>query len=336
MMRESTTGATSPVGAIHALRPDTVTSGDGVLTSYYGQSIIKAPHWRWLVIVSFFLGGITGASYTVATLAGIVSKDRALERTARYVSFAAFLPCPPLLILDLGRPDRFLNMLRIVKLRSPLSLGSWALSGFGMFCSLSTGMQLLNDVTGRDMFPGLRRVVDVLGVPFSIFLSGYTAVLLAATNIPLWWRSAPFLSPTFISSAFSTGLATISLALRLGGGREEDTEHRLARAEAICLASELTFVTAAVIRAGKIGRPLTRGTLGAIFWPVTYVGGLIVPLALQLSGPARGKAGTGGRRHLAAILALIGGFSLRTLIIFAGRESARRPEDYVAMTQTRR
>lgn len=333
----------------------TITASTEVETTYYGKPVVKAPHWRWLIITYFFCGGIAGAGFTIGTIANLVSRDRAVERAARYLAWVALIPCPPLLILDLGRPERFLNMLRILKLRSPMSIGSWALSGFGAVATVAAGLQLLDDLTGQDRFPGLRRAVGILGLPFSVLLSGYTGLLLAATNIPIWWRAFPLLSPTFISSAYSTALAGITLILsrtepeppparrRLSwipgrrpaadAPRKDSTGQRLARAEAVCVATEITFLTAVLIRLGKIGRPLTAGRLGLIFWPVLYVGGLLVPLGLHLSGPVQGRPESMTRRRVAALLTLTGGFTLRALMIFAGRESARRPEDYFAMTR---
>jgi formate-dependent nitrite reductase membrane component NrfD len=317
-------------------RPKTglITASSQVEDSYYGFPVIKPPHWRWLVIVYLFLGGIAGASYTIGTMANLVGRDRAVERMARYLSFAALIPCPLLLVLDLGRPDRFLHMLRIVKLKSPLSLGSWALSAMGFFASVSAGLQLLEDMTHEDRWPGLRRLMGIAALPFSLFLSGYTGILLAATNVPLWWRSFPFLSPTFVGSAYSTSLAALSLLLGFVGEEREDTARRLARAEAICLATELSGMTTIALKTGKIGRPLTAGKLGMIFWPVTYLGGVLIPLLLQLNGPVQGRSGSRARRTGAAVMVLTGGFVMRALMIFAGRESARRPEDYFAMTRT--
>lgn len=328
-------GLTAPGSQLTAHGSTVVTASTQVQASYYGQPVIKAPHWRWLVITYFFLGGVAGASFTIATIADFFSKDRAIARAGRYLSFAAFLPCPPLLVLDLGRPERFLNMLRIVKLKSPMSLGSWALSVTGAFATLAAALQLLADITHRDTFPGARRFIGILGLPFTVVLSGYTAVLLAATNIPLWWRAFPFLSPTFISSAFSTSLASISLLLGLGKGEREDTARRIAKAEAICMTMELGFLTAAVIRLGKIGKPLTGGRLGMIFWPITYFNGLVLPLVLQINGLRPGKSPTSARRRAMAAQVLLGGFSLRALMIFAGRKSANIPEDYFALTSFR-
>jgi formate-dependent nitrite reductase membrane component NrfD len=258
-----------------------------------------------------------------------------------------------------------------------MSLGSWALFFHSVFSSTAAGLQLLADVTQRDVLPGPRRLIGILGLPFSVLLSGYTGVLLVATNIPVWWRAFPLLSPAFVSSAYSTSLAALSVLLRLGDREREDTARRIARAEVFCLSAELGFLTAGTIRLGKIGKPLTAGRLGMIFWPVVYVGGVLVPLILQLNGllqskreqpqlrswsrPPRAVATRAvttaavatrviGRRTTAtevvvttpvtrrmamATLTLVGGFAFRALMIFAGRESARRPQDYFEMTRSR-
>jgi len=180
-----------------------------------------------------------------------------------------------------------------------------------------------------------QRAYDLAGGPFSIVRAGCTGVLLAATNVPCCWRASTLLAPTCISSSFSTSLAAISLALGRHRRRGEATGHGLARAEALCMTAELGCLTAAVLKMGTAGRPLTHGRRGLLFWPLTYVGGLVVPLLLQLNGSARGKPMSPARHYLAAVLPLIGGVSLRTLMIFAGRASADIPEDYLELTRKR-
>src|SRR5947209_1960395 len=148
-----------------------LTTSDGVRDTYYGHPVIKAPHWRWLIIVYLFLGGIAGAGYTIGTIAGFAPRGRPVERVSRYLAWLAFIPCPFLLILYLGRPMRFLTMLRIVKLRSPMSLGSWALFFAGFFATVSAAFELIGDLFHRDVPAGLRRAVGVAGLPFNVFLS---------------------------------------------------------------------------------------------------------------------------------------------------------------------
>lgn len=308
-----------------------LTASDGVRDTYYGLPVIKAPHWRWLVISYFFFGALAGGSFVVGTVADFVGKDKALTRAARYLSMAAILPSPPLLILDLGRPERFLNMLRIVKLRSPMSLGSWALSGLGLFSGIVAGLQLLSDLRGREMMPGVRRLAEVLGIPFAIFVCGYTGVLLAITNVPIWARNTYLLGPTFVASAFSSTFAALSLILGITGERK-DTGRRLARAETVAMLAELSLLILGLLRLGKLRRPLTAPPLGLLFWPGTVGLGLVTPLVLQLTGPARGKERPLWTRILTSLLVLSGSYSLRMLMIFAGRRSVERPEDYFEMT----
>jgi len=317
-------------------RDSVVTASNQVENSYYGLPVIKAPHWKWLVILYFFLGGLAGGSATIATISDLFSKDRALVRAARYLSLAAVLPCPPLLVLDLGRPERAFNMFRVVKLKSPMSLGSWALLFLGVFSSLSAGLQFLADVLGRQVLGGTQRVIGIATLPFSIFIAGYTGVLLAATNVPLWARNYLLIGPTFVASAFSTSLAALSLVLGVGEGEREDTARQLARAETVCLATEAATLAAGLVHLGKLGKPLTTGRWGRLFWPVIVGAGLLTPLGLQLGGPVQGRPGSWPRRTVTALLVLIGGFTLRTVMIFAGRESANRPQDYFEYTRDRR
>jgi formate-dependent nitrite reductase membrane component NrfD len=309
------------------------TTASGVRDTYYGRPVIKAPHWRWLVIFYFFLGAIAGGSYTIGTIANLFSRDRAVERASRYLAFAAVLPCPILLALDLGRPGRAFNMFRVLKLKSPMSLGSWALIGLFITASASAGLQVVSDLWGRDVMPGARRAVGILGLPFSMFISGYTGVLLAATNVPLWARNYLLIGPTFIASAFSGSLAALSILLGIEGREREGTARSLARAEVVCLSTELAALTAGILHLGTLGKPLTTGRYGRLFWPGTYIGGILVPLFLQLAGPVRGQSGSQPRRIVTSLLVLSGGFILRMLMIFAGRESADRPEDYFEYTR---
>ncbi len=119
---------------------------------------------------------------------------------ARKVALGALLPSPPLLIMDLGRPERFYNMLRIFKPRSPMSMGSWCLSLFGGLLSAA----IVADVLGH------RKTARALGAGTAVagsYLGSYTGVLLASTAVPVWARSRLFLGPIFISTATLTGAA---------------------------------------------------------------------------------------------------------------------------------
>src|SRR6266700_7351347 len=162
--------------------------------TYYDHPVLKPPFWRWEIVWYFFLGGLAAGCYTVASVASFFGsrEDRAVVRTGYYLSLLALLPCPILLIRDLGRPERFLNMLRVFKVKSPMSMGVWGLLGFSLFSGVTAIIQAARDgLLGRwwlaRMLAALpQKSVAVLGAALGTFLGGYTGVLLAATSVPLW------------------------------------------------------------------------------------------------------------------------------------------------------
>jgi formate-dependent nitrite reductase membrane component NrfD len=93
--------------------------------SYYDYPVLKQPFWRWEIIWYFFFGGLAAGCYVMATIASLFGskEDRVVARTGYYLSLLTLLPCPVLLIKDLGRPERFLNMMRMFKVKSPMSIG---------------------------------------------------------------------------------------------------------------------------------------------------------------------------------------------------------------------
>src|SRR5207248_4100083 len=98
---------------------------------YYGLPLVKAPVWTWEVPLYFFAGGAAGAASVLALSAQLAAAPRALVRDARWIAAIGAAASGPLLILDLGRPERFLNMLRVFKPQSPMSVGAWTLTVFG-------------------------------------------------------------------------------------------------------------------------------------------------------------------------------------------------------------
>jgi formate-dependent nitrite reductase membrane component NrfD len=309
--------------------------GDAARTSYYGTPVIHKPHWKWLIITYFFLGGLSGASYLVAGIADLFGgrEGRAIARAGRYLSLAALLPSPLLLILDLGRPERFYNMLRVIKLRSPMSVGTWGLMTFGVFCTLSALTEAARDgLLGRDTVAARllgavpTRPLAALGTGPAFFVGGYTGVLLAATAVPLWTKNHLLLGPLFLTSALSNATAAIGLLLAMARGASDRTLARLERLDCLALIGELGLLLA--MRAnlgGKLARPMTRGHLGRVYrWGVLGLG-IIAPLALQAAALARPAAGRSSTIPLAAPLVLAGGYLLRYVVVMAGRRSADDP-----------
>jgi formate-dependent nitrite reductase membrane component NrfD len=296
--------------------------------------LIKKAHWSWQIILYFFLGGIAGGSYLVATLADLfnIDKKHSLVRSGRYLSFACVLASPILLILDLGRPERFHHMLRIFKLRSVMSLGSWGLTVFGLCSGLTTAHQVANDGL-LDWFPGLARllravpvkVVEVFGSIAGMFVASYTGVLLSSTAVPLWGRARHILGPLFLTSGLSTALASLSLLLSLGR-HNQDTLERLERAEIVAMATELGLISALPPTLGPLGKPLLTGRVGVLFGVGTVGNGVLLPLLTRLGWKLAKKPTPGPLQFGLSLLILIGGFLLRYAWIIAGRASADDPQ----------
>jgi hypothetical protein len=174
--------------------------------SYYGQPVIAHPVWTWEIPAYFFVGGMAGACGPVAAGARILGND-VLARRAAAVGVAGVAISPVLLISDLGRPERFFNMLRVFKPTSPMSVGTWILSAYGPAAGVAAGWQLLG-LPGRRVGAPAQAVAAVTGP----LLSTYTAALIANTAVPAWHdarRELPFLFAS--SSAAAAGGALTAL-----------------------------------------------------------------------------------------------------------------------------
>lgn len=174
--------------------------------SYYGRPVLKEPVWKPEIPWYFFVGGLAGAAAPLAAGARLAGND-VLARRASALALGGAAVSPVLLISDLGRPERFLNMLRVFKVTSPMSVGSWVLAGFGTASGLAAGWQLLG-IPGRMIGVGGQAVSAVLGPA----LSTYTAALIAQTAVPVWHdarRELPFVFAA--SSAASAGGAACIL-----------------------------------------------------------------------------------------------------------------------------
>src|SRR2546426_8713369 len=194
-----------------------------------------SPHWRWLILASFFLGGLAGGSYFLATLLDLFGKgrDRLLVHLGYLIAFPLVCVCGWVLTVDLGRPERFWHMLvqsetfrPMLKMYSPLSTGAWALLLFGG-CALLSFVAVLAE-RGWLGWPVLRqlsppafvgRLVTMIGALLGFYVAGYTGVLPAVTNRPIW-ADTTLLGLTFLISAASTSAALLILLRSLGGGSD--------------------------------------------------------------------------------------------------------------------
>jgi formate-dependent nitrite reductase membrane component NrfD len=325
--------------------PDAVAAslsrGDGGFgreqSTYYEFPALRKAHWRWEISTYFFVGGLMNGSAAMAGIADIVAPDAypELVRYGRWVALLGALGSGALLIKDLGRPERFLNMLRILKLKSPMSVGVWAV----MAMSVSAGINAMDQLDRDEWLPAplhgvvrlIRAVVPrplrgaMLGLSSS-FTATYVGVLLSATAIPVWYRGRWFIPPLFVLSGATTSCALHAALLALRGDCEK-TVAKLEKIEALASLAELGFLLAYERSAGDVGKTLFAGETGRRLKQMTMIGGLIVPLALQLPGLLRrGVHKPNPVRALAgAALTLTGGWVLRDSMLRAGRASADDP-----------
>jgi hypothetical protein len=277
--------------------------------SYYGLPVVKPPVWTWEVPLYFFVGGAAGASSVVALTAQLTGASKALVRDARWIAAIGAAASGPLLVLDLGRPERFLNMLRVFKPQSPMSVGAWTLSVFGTATAAAVIAEKLQ----------MTRIGDAAA--FVAALSGlgmatYTGVLIGATAIPVWAAHAGTLPIHFGASALAS--ATAMLTLR---GHDEQALNVLGLAAAMFE----TYMGIEIESCHDIeSEPLRRGPSGI----TTRIGGFFsgpLPLALRLLGIRSKRA-----RRAAAASALLGSLITRIAWVEAGKASAKDPRPSLA------
>jgi formate-dependent nitrite reductase membrane component NrfD len=318
-------------------------AGDDARASYYGRPVIHKAHWKWEIIVYFFVGGISGASYVLAALANWFGgrHGREITRAGRYLAFLGVIPSAVLLIADLKRPARFHHMLRVLKVRSPMSVGVWVLSIFGGFATVLALIQATHDGwISRTSLPGRMtlmlptRLTEAAGLLPALMLSGYTGVLLAATATPLWTKRHLQMGPLFVASAFSN--ASAAIVLWLGLRRRTDTQDlgRLEKIDSIALMTELALLVSIKRQIGSVtARPLERGHTGLLHRYGVIVGGIGLPLLLQAKTAVFGKPPTRTIALLSSVLVLIGGMIFRYVMVIGGHQSADDPEATFEMTR---
>jgi formate-dependent nitrite reductase membrane component NrfD len=284
--------------------------------SYYGHPIVKEPVWKPEVAYYFFTGGIAGGSAVLHGLAKLVGNER-LARSTLYIGTVAELVSAPLLISDLGRPERFLNMMRVFKVTSPMSVGSWILFLSG---GTSTTAATLERLRLRGPLQGLAAGVWFLTGPP---LATYTGALLANTAIPVWSEARDELPWIFGASGTACAGAAAAIATPTwcaGPAR---------RAAIGGVVAELGLVHAMEKKLGFVGEVYKQGEAGT-YAKVSKALGLAGAAMLAARGrQSRAAAAAGGALILGSSLAL------RWSVFRAGFQSARDPK-YTVVPQKKR
>jgi protein NrfD len=288
---------------------------------------VADPHWGGYIIAYFYLGGIAAGSYAMSSLATLFGDDddRRAARVADYIAFPLVCACGLLLVVDLGRPERFWHMMvqsqtfrPMFKWWSPMSAGSWGLSAFGVFSFASFLAALAEDDRlglGRwaPLAARLRRgwagrafAAGAAGSAF--FLGAYTGTLLSATNQPAW-ADTTWIAPLFLASAASTGLAALILLVRW---RRPDVSHdavgRLEWLDTWAMVLELAMLAALAASLGRLAGPAFGRWPGLLIPAFVVPVGLVLPLVVKrLAGPRAAWA--------SATLVLVGGLALRAAVV---------------------
>jgi formate-dependent nitrite reductase membrane component NrfD len=282
--------------------------------SYYGRPVIKEPTWTWEIPVYFFTGGLAGASSVLSLSAKLFGNEK-LARTSLYVGAVADLACPPLLVADLGRPERFHHMLRVVKVTSPMNIGAWVLLVSGGASSTAALLELLGVLKPLKLFAEL--AAAVAGPP----LATYTGVLLADTAVPVWHEARQELPWLFgMSAAASAGAA----ACMFLDPHDAGPARRLAVG---AVGAELVLLHAMELRLGEVGEVYHKGTAGKLSLAATLLAGAGA-VALVRSRTRSGAA-------LGGALVCAGELCLRWSVFKAGFQSARDPR-YTVVPQKER
>jgi hypothetical protein len=277
------------------------------IAGYYGRPVLKPAIWTWEVPAYLFIGGASGICAVLAAVAHFFG-DQALARDARHLAVTGAALSPLLLISDLGRPERFLNMLRVFKPQSPMSVGAWVLA---VFCIAEFG-SMAGHMAGSPTGGMIARLCDAVGALSGLVLATYPGVLMGATTIPVWSRFARVLPWHFAASSLGAAVSMLELA-----------GHRVPSLNVLGIAAALSVTALALVtdfRRDVVSKPLVSGRSGNL----SLVGDILSgPLPLGL----RFTAGFWPWMRLAAAgCAVLGSLLTRFAWVAAGRQSAADPD----------
>ncbi|HEX7126049.1 MAG TPA: NrfD/PsrC family molybdoenzyme membrane anchor subunit [Thermodesulfobacteriota bacterium] len=285
----------------------------------------RPPEWSWLIVWYFFLGGLAGGAAFIAAILELIGRpgDRPLIRVAYYIAFPAMVISTLLLIADLGRPERFWHMIvqsetarPAFKSWSPISFGAWLVGLFTIFTFIGFVRSFVEEGylrwgwladALRDL-PG--KLFAVLSGLLGLWVAGYTGVLLAVTNRPIW-ADTSFLGALFLLSGASTAAAALILAGHAMRPVPDASVHRLERLDTGVMLLELLALLALVFSLGVVAR-VWLSWWGALLVVGVVLAGILVPLALHARRRRFWPASV-----TAAVLVLIGGFLLRVVMVLS-------------------
>ena len=285
---------------------------DAAFASYYGRPVIKASPWEKDIPAYLFLGGLAAGSSLLAAGADLTGRA-GLRRSGRLGAAVAVGVGSAALVHDLGRPARFLNMLRVAKPTSPMSVGTWILTAYAPAAGLAAGAELRNLLPHRlgrvaGVLGALERPAGILAALLAPALASYTAVLLADTATPSWHEAHRHMPFVFVGSAAAAagGLGVLATPadqagparrMAIGGvALELAAGHRMERAMGLAaeplgagVAGRLLRTSKVLLTAGSLGSALVarRSRIAAVACGVSLLAGsLCTRLAIFEAGQA--------------------------------------------------
>jgi len=284
--------------------------------SYYGRPIVKEPTWKPEIPVYLFTGGVAGASAVLHGVARVAGNER-LARTTLFTGVAMEIVSPLLLVSDLGRPERFFNMLRVFKVTSPMSVGSWTLVVSGGASTTAAALELLG------ILKPLKTLAEAVSVVAGPPLATYTGALFANTSIPVWSEARDELPYLFGASACASAGALAAILTPTGAAGPAR------RAAVAGAAAELALMQGMEQRLGFVGEVYRQGEAGKF-----------ARISKVCVAAGAGLLAARGRRSRAAAVAggalvAAGELALRWSVFKAGFQSARDPR-YTVIPQKER
>jgi hypothetical protein len=286
-----------------------------VATGYYGIPMLKEPQWSWEIPIYFFVGGAAGAAAVVAQFAQMTGADAEVVSDARTVAAIGSILAPALLVSDLGVPSRFLNMLRVFKLQSPMSVGVYIVSAFGPSATLAKIANLRRGNHPGAMLKIIESAAGLFSALSGLGMATYTGVLIGATAIPVWNEHIDSLPIHFALSAMAAGVS----AIQLMGHEQNRSLNMLGIAASLGESLEGVKVETNFKPSSE---PLKKGMSGVI----TRLGGILsgpLPLALRLAAVFANERRAKQLVRTASAATLAGSLLTRIGWIRAGHASAR-------------
>ncbi|EPX63869.1 Formate dehydrogenase O putative subunit [Cystobacter fuscus DSM 2262] len=301
----------NPARAVLHTRP-TPSDVTSATPSYYGQPVLKEPIWIWTIPLYFYVGGTAGAASLLGATAEVLGGERLrpLGVRCRWIGAVGDSVSAGLLIYDLGRPERFLHMLRVFRPTSPMNLGTWILSGSGAMNGAAAVLSGQKGWLGR-AGDGAALIGGLLGMP----LAGYTAVLITNTSVALWQSVHKSLPLLFMASSVA-GAGSL-LRLLPHKPEEERILHLFGMGGKVAALAAGLAAHRDATRVEAVGKPLHQGWTGAM-WVAAHVC-TAASLGMDLVPGRRRPA----MKVAAAVLGTAGELFTRFAMFYAGKKSSR-------------